>query len=161
MLAKFFSLVPMLSLLGCRDVAPDVTGPTEADVPTRFRALIGGFLGPTYLVELNNGGLDYAAITEQREVVRIIPSVEQWSAFRKSLEELKVWQWRTNYSNPNVKDGTDWSLEIQYSDRSNHIAGANSYPKAPGAPNRKPEFTKTFQKYLLTVQALIGGRDFK
>src|SRR4051812_13699331 len=134
MLAKILSLGAMLLLLGCRAAAPEAVRASEADVPTRFRASIGRFLSSTYVVELDHGRLNYSVTKpyNESEQAHITPTTEQWVAFRKALDELKLWQWRTNYPNPNVLDGTGWSIEIQYADRSNQIVGVNSYPKTSG-----------------------------
>jgi hypothetical protein len=51
------------------------------------------------------------------------PSPEQWAAFGRSLDEIDIWSWRSEYPNPGILDGTQWGLDIEYPDRSVHWHG--------------------------------------
>jgi hypothetical protein len=132
-------------------------------VPTRFVARIGGFLGSSYSVELNDGALTYTASGRGHTDVRhmtITPTDAAWREFRKTLDELKVWQWQKDYPRGGVVDGTQWLFEIVYSDRSLRSRGDNNYPDADGRPTGTPEFTPVFHRYLGAIKKLIGGKDF-
>lgn len=133
------------------------------NMPTIFNARIGGFLGPSYSVKLKDGSLVYSASKGGQEIdsSKIIPTAAQWREFHDALNNLNVWQWRTNYINPDVLDGTQWSLEIKFEDQSLKTCGSNCYPKADGRPNGKPEFTKEFCNYLKAVKKLLGERTFE
>ncbi len=132
--------------------------------PTSFRAAIGGFLGTTHIVTLENGALTYTDIgrgnKKNAKPQRITPSEKDWQEFRKKLDTVGVWKWQKSYLNRNVADGTDWSLAITYADRSLESKGRNAYPNANGSENKTPEATKTFSVYCAAVQALLGGRAF-
>jgi hypothetical protein len=132
-------------------------------VPTRFVARIGGFLGSSYSVELRDGTLTYTASDRGQTKVRhttITPTDAAWREFRQTLDELKVWQWRSDYPRGGVVDGTQWLFEIAYSDRNLKSRGDNNYPDATGKPTGKPEITPVFKGYLEAVKKLIGGKDF-
>jgi hypothetical protein len=132
-------------------------------VPTRFVARIGGFLGSSYSVELKDGTLIYTASDRGQANIRhttITPTDAAWREFRKTLDELKVWQWRSDYPRGGVVDGTQWLVEIAYSDRSLKSRGDNNYPDAAGKPTGRPEVTPIFNRYLEAVKKLIGGKDF-
>ena len=50
--------------------------------------------------------------------------------FLDGLRELHIGEWRTNYMNPDVLDGTQWELTIEFSDghKSFKTGGSNAYP---------------------------------
>lgn len=116
----------------------------------RFRAGIEGFRGPSYSVELKAGDIRYSAREPGSETtistIRATPS--QWCEFRRSLDDLGMWEWREAYSNPKVLDGTQWDLDIAYADHSLRTQGFNDYPKS-------------FTAYLSAVEKLVGGKPFR
>jgi hypothetical protein len=141
--------------------APAATEATAA--PERFRARIGGFLGYTYEVVLKDDYIDYTRSTGGKKTLsaRVHPTMEQWKAFRTELDAIGVWQWRAQYSAPGVADGTQWSLEVAYPDRSIKTQGSNEYPGARSGPSGGPESSKIFARYLKAVQRLLGGKSFE
>lgn len=50
--------------------------------------------------------------------------------FLEQFREIYIGEWRSRYVNKGVLDGTQWSLDIYYSNdkRSVHIYGSNAYP---------------------------------
>lgn len=50
--------------------------------------------------------------------------------FLDGIRELHIGEWRTNYMNPYVLDGTQWELTIEFSDghRPFKSGGSNAYP---------------------------------
>ena len=50
--------------------------------------------------------------------------------FVRGLAELHIGEWKKNYVNPLVLDGTQWNLDIEYEDgrKPFHIYGSNAYP---------------------------------
>jgi hypothetical protein len=135
-----------------------------ADMPKEFSAIIGGFLGSTYVVELRDGALHYTekkgrdAVTSSATV---IPTSAQWQEFRKTIDELNIWQWHAQYPNRGTMDGTQWSLKIAYADRALKTHGDNNYPDANGAPSDNSDPSKSFNRYLGAIRKLIGGRSFE
>jgi hypothetical protein len=159
-------------------------------LPERLRISIGGFFGPCYCVAFKKGrliytylpsrdslseGLDLGPLLElgvdmgpllelagsqtQREEIQ--PSAERWQTFRKELNRLNVWSWQAKYSNPAVCDGTGWSAEIVYSDRSLVSSGDNCFPGWDGraVPITGNETDNTFENFCHEVARLIG-REF-
>lgn len=131
--------------------------------PQSLRTSIGGFLGTSYSVELRDGSLYYSAADGARKTqpIRITPSAQQWREFRRALDGLGIWQWRTNYPNPGVYDGTQWALEIRYSDCSLKTQGDNNFPGRGGKPSGSPTGTKAFSAYTTAVRKLLGGKEFR
>jgi len=68
---------------------------------------------------------------------------------------------KKRYPSNGVVDGTQWSLDIAYADHKLHTHGDNDYPKDTGEPNRDPQPTKVFNRYLAAVQKLLGGDSFQ
>jgi len=44
------------------------------------------------------------------QAVKVTPTDQQWREFRRALDNVSIWQWRTNYPEPGFCDGTQWSL---------------------------------------------------
>ena len=132
-------------------------------MPKEFSAIIGGFLGSTYAVELRDGALHYTEKKgrEMTSSATVIPSAEQWQEFRKTIDQLNIWQWRAEYPNRGTMDGTQWSLTIAYADSALKTHGDNNYPDANGGPSDNSEPSKTFNRYLAAISKLIGGRGFE
>jgi hypothetical protein len=135
--------------------------------PKKLRAVIGGFLGSTYVVELRDGALRY---TQKRGTsagygvissATVTPTVQQWQEFRKFIDQLNIWQWRADYPSQGTQDGTQWSLEIAYADHALQTHGNNSYPDSSGKPNGKAIPTEAFNRYLAAIKKLIGDRSFE
>jgi hypothetical protein len=154
----------------CCATASFVLGPfgacaeEAAFTPERLTARIGGFLGVTYEVELRRDGVSYMKFApgHRKPTSTVIkPTTAQWREFRVALDELRVWQWRSEYPNTGTMDGTQWSLAIAYGDRALKTKGDNNYPTASGKPNGKPQTTETFGRYLAAVERLLGGKTFK
>lgn len=172
--SRFQSTPVRAILFGLRPVtlfllfaAPVIGADERSQVPTRFTAGIGGFLGASYSVELRDGALLYTSYTaleggrrEQKQET-LTPTAAQWRDFRRTLDALKVWQWRTNYPNHGVSDGTQWTLDIAYADRSLTTRGDNNYPDGTRKPSGSDNSTKTFKRYLAAIRKLLGGKNFE
>jgi hypothetical protein len=132
-----------------------VAGDPDA-TPNRFAATIWTFdRGSAYAVELQGQTLRY---TRDATTRRIAPTQQQWRAFRRALDDVNVWRWRADYD-ASVTDGTSWSLKIEYADHTLDTKGHNAYPDHTGSPSRMLP-TRSFTRYLLAVQTLLGDRPF-
>jgi hypothetical protein len=161
MRAILFRLCPLTLFLVF--AAPGMRADERSPVPTRFIARIGGFLGASYSVELHDGALLYTSSESgqrNRKQETLTPTAAQWREFRQTLDDLKVWQWRADYPNHGINDGTQWSLDIAFADRSLTAHGDNNYPDTTGKPNGSSDSTKTFNRYLAAIKKLIGGKNF-
>jgi hypothetical protein len=137
-------------------------GETNA-IPQRFHTRIGGFMGHTYEVQLQDGCLQYETFGRgnKPERARVCPTMEQWREFRREVDAIGVWRWRAQYSTPGVADGTQWSLDVTYSDRAVRTQGSNNYPGDTQESFGVPSGSKAFTRYLKAVQRLLGGRAFE
>jgi hypothetical protein len=138
-------------------------------LPERLRINIGGHFGPGYGVTFKKGRLTYTywppreSCSQEPEPQReeIQPSDKQWKAFRTGLNRVNVWCWQANYSDSAVCDGTGWSAEIAYSDRSIVSSGDNCFPGLDGRALSIAvhERDNTFERFSRAVARLIG-REF-
>jgi hypothetical protein len=141
-----------------------IPGAELPPIPKQFSASIGGFLGSSYQLELHGATLTYTASGRgHRDSQRatITPTPAQWREFREALDALKIWEWRPDYPTDGTVDGTQWALDIEYTDHVLKTQGSNCYPDATGKPNGKPESTKTFDLYLAAIKKLTGGKTFQ
>jgi hypothetical protein len=144
--------------------APVMGADEQSQVPTRFTARIGGFLSASYSVELRDAALLYTSSERgqrNQKHATLTPTAAEWRAFRQTLDDLKVWQWRADYPRQGTVDGTQWSLDIAYSDHSLTARGDNNYPDAAGKPSGRPDSTEAFNRYLAAIKKLIGGKSFE
>ena len=162
MLKRTVPLSALLLAVALLCSPPLIASKTSA-IPQRFHARIGGFMGYTYYVELQDGGLQYTRSGGGQKTMsaRVRPTTEQWTEFRRELDALGIWRWRAHYTNPGVADGTQWSLDVAYPDRAIKTEGDNDYPGATANPSGVPSGSKVFARYLKAVQQLLGGRAFE
>jgi hypothetical protein len=134
-------------------------------LPTRLRRFVGGFLGPSYWVDLEGDALTYRARRFDPEANRfketikrgIKPSADQWGRFWRALDEARLWQWRAHYpAPPNLADGTQWSVDIDVRGRVVKSSGDKNFPGRPSGVT-----SELFEKYLAAVRALLGGEEFR
>jgi hypothetical protein len=132
-------------------------------LPQEFHARIGGFMGYTYDVHLQEGALQYSRSGRggKPQSIRVSPTTEQWLEFRRELDAIGVWDWRRTYPNPGVADGTQWLLEVTYPDRTAKSQGSNNYPGAKAEPSGVPSGSKVFTRYLKAAERLLGGKAFE
>jgi len=117
-------------------------------------------MGVSYSVELHDGLLTYTIFGKWRINAKqetITPTEAQWREFRQTLDDLRIWQWRTDYPSNGVVDGTQWSLDIAYADHTLHTHGDNNYPDHTGKPNGEPEPTQVFQPIPCGYPGTTGG----
>jgi len=142
-------LTKLCSLALVMIMAASVSAAEQSSVPKTFSAYIGGFNGPTYLVELRDGALLYTSGEHRQQEHKVItPTSAQWREFRQTLDELVVWQWRPDYTNASSADGTQWRLSLDYPDRGLRSQGSNDFPKH-------------FDRYLAAVRKLLDGEEFR
>ena len=122
------------------------------NIPNKFEISIGGYLGNSFSVLMvKDGKLEYRSSdygSANWKKIIINPTIEMWTAFRCSLDSIKIWRWKERYSNADIVDGTSWGISIQYDDIIIHTSGSDNYPK------------NGFEQFLKAVQTLVGGREF-
>ncbi len=131
----------------------------QADVPKEFSASIAQFFTGAYNVKLDGSVLLYRA-PQAADAIRISPTPQQWRDFRRALDEIDIWHWRSDYRGRST-DGVYWSLRIEYSDRSHKTGGYASFPEeaaSPGSCSRTT--TRPYTRFLAAVDRLLGDQPF-
>jgi hypothetical protein len=100
----------------------DYSTPIEKDIPLSLEKFIGGYLGSSYSVKLERDCLVYQPL----EVLEISPSPGEWEAFRQQIDQLDVWSWESDYEDPGVVDGTNWTVDLKYPDKGISSEGGNN-----------------------------------
>lgn len=118
--------------------------------PKTFEAWIGGFLGPSYRLELTEDGLLYETYEHGYELYAselLLPTTAQWSRFLNDVAVSGVWEWDGRYRGAEAVDATTWYVAIEAGSRTIVSRGLNHYP--PG-----------FVDFLRCVRRLLDGRNF-
>lgn len=131
----------------------------QADVPKEFSASIAQIFTGVYSVKLDGSVLLYRA-PQAADAIRISPTPQQWRDFRRALDEIDIWHWRSDYRGRST-DGVYWSLRIEYSDRSHKTGGYASFPEEDAGPGTCSRTTnRPYTRYRAAVQRLLGDQPF-
>jgi hypothetical protein len=151
---RLFSLVLLLllALSGC--------AANESYIPAHLTVRNGGSFGPSYTVVLDGDTLIYKVRNKTEAIERTRPTLAQWKAFRKELDEIDVWHWRNEYFTEGVLDGNVWQFEVEYSDRAIKSIGHEGYPQGDGSPSAKGRLTAQYKRHVNAIRILLGGRQF-
>lgn len=118
--------------------------------PKAFEAWIGGYLGPSYRLELTAEGLVYEIYERGYELYAsetLEPSTAEWSRFLNDVALSGIWDWDDRYKGEDGGDGTTWYVTLQAGSQTVVSRGLNHYP--PG-----------FVDFLRCVRRLLAGRHF-
>jgi hypothetical protein len=131
----------------------------EDYLPRRFKFFIGGLRGGSSWEwdgkALQCGTLD--SVRGKGTTKTITPSADQWKKFWKTMDEVKVWKWRSRYENLDVLDGSSWSLELEYGDEMVRSRGRNGYPSDDDvAAMAGPGESEIFKKFREAVRELVA-----
>lgn len=118
---------------------------------TLFKSFKGGYSGPSYYYYINKvedkyqfrfgyseDGRRIDNNLEDESLNRIDYQKSDYDAFIKELKEI-IKDWKDNYDEPNVIDGTQWNLDLLENDK--HYRGTNKFP------DNFDEFTNLLKKY--------------
>ena len=127
-------------------------------LPTKLHFDIGGFNGECHEIQFHKGQLQYCTAegaylwTPQ---TLLNPGRQQWEDFWRDVDAAGVWTWAKEYVNPEVLDGTQWSLAMRHKGRSIRTEGSNAYP---GADSPDLPETGSFAQFLQALRQLSGVR---
>jgi hypothetical protein len=122
----------LVALAGCAGTETQPTTNPADVVPKKFTFKIVTVVGRSYDIQLKDGLLEYSVTQpgEKRKApLHRAPTEAQWQEFRHRLDGLKVWRWKSDYGNKQFTGGTQWSLDIEYSDHAVHSEGHRDFPK--------------------------------
>lgn len=129
---KMAILVLLVCLLsGCAGLGvPDATPATSLE---SFHFSIGGFgVYNDYSVDSLHQRLVYTLSEldygDEAGTFEHQWDADTWDAFTRDVLACGVTEWDSNYTDPGVCDGTQWSLTMEGSLGSIHVSGSNAYP---------------------------------
>jgi hypothetical protein len=145
------------ALVYCSGMTVMVGAPIENSLPSRLLASVEGFDGPSYRVEIVDAAhvayfSNPRGFTVWEGTKRIVLKIPRgaWTRFRLRLDAAHVWNWKPEYINRRVADGTVWKLEVEYRDRHLSGHGSNAYP-----------VRRQFEEFCAAIRELIGEKAFK
>lgn len=139
----------------------------KASQPGKFEARIGGYMGWSFSATLTDKGVEYVEYAEKYAPMAaklISPAPARWRALAKKLDELAVWDWKREYINKTMKDGTSWEFECEWGGRKISTGGSNAFPgdadhrKAATDPVNE---SNRFDRFLQAISELLGGEPFE
>ena len=96
-----------------------------------IKASVGGYLGGHYGVEIDFVGRSLTWSTPLSSIENNYEKTIRQSSINRFIEEIKainLLNWKSKYIEPNVCDGTQWSVEIIRNGRNIKIYGSNKFP---------------------------------
>jgi hypothetical protein len=118
--------------------------------PVIFKTWIGGFVGPSYEVELIDGELTYRVFERGYDVHNtetFSPNDSDWRRFRETVDRIDLWSWAPVYNGESLPDATTWFIHLKMAAGEVTSTGINLYPPL-------------FVDYMHAVRDLLGGRHF-
>lgn len=99
---------------------------------SKLRMWIGGIFGPINYVDFDMS--DLSATYHRLETVGDDEFVSETKfnkdSFLSKIEKMDLLNWEKSYVDDNFRDGTQWYVDIQFSDGSDiEISGSNAYPE--------------------------------
>ena len=126
------------------------------DYPTTLHFEIGGFTETCHQIEFMDGKLQYrraegAYVWEP--AISLEPDSAAWDRFWQGVESAGVWSWEKGYWNPDILDGTQWSLKLNHQGRSIKTDGSNAFP---GSQQPDDPAKCEFGQFIEAVRKLTG-----
>jgi hypothetical protein len=112
-------------------------------------------------VTFENGELSYRTGTDFFDKttgpLRCTPDQDRWASFWTAIERIGVWDWKPDYSDTGVLDGTQWSLRMRHNGRVMSSEGDNDYP---GGVDAEFSDDSPFGQFLAALAQLLGVKQF-
>ena len=116
-----------------------------------IKASVGGFFEGYYLIEVDLISLHVIWTKDgggiETEVYQKNINAKTAEQFIDHLKLVKLLDWKSDYCDPGVLDGTQWDIEIIREGRNLRISGSNAFPD---------EWNK-----FCSIMAKISDRDFR
>ena len=100
----------------------------------KLGASVGGYMGHSFSVDIDfkKGSAKYDVYEREykpKSTETIILSESKIKAFLKTLEKVKITEWKEHYPNPGIMDGTNWGIGINFSSNKKFSSsGDNAFP---------------------------------
>lgn len=132
----------------------DKIGANDSHLPKRMNVHIGSCLGTSYQIEVKDEKIIYREFDSYQhedavDNTHVLYADKQlWDEFWNSLDKIKIWDWKSDYSNPDIVDGGYWYINIIYDTKKKIFSsGGNAYPD-------------NFIEFIHAIRKLIKGKKF-
>lgn len=124
----------------------------EEFIPNKFEFIIGSFDSSYCIIEIKDNKLTHSfsvawGKSNPFSATQVIPTQSEWKKFWIRVEDLQVWKWKKDYSDPDTCDGVQWSLKMKLKKKTLNTYGCNSYPES-------------FDQFKNAISDLLGGLPF-
>ncbi len=114
----------------------------------KLNASVGGYMGHSFVVEIDFEKalaeykvFDRGYVSKSSKTLNL--SSKKMSDFVQVLDKIKIIEWKKDYPNPGIMDGTNWGIEIKFDNNKKLISsGDNAFPA------QWETFCKSIQKLL-------------
>ncbi len=112
----------------------------------------GGFRGPSIEIMYKKNNFEISFMNQGHLVTHYIkqPSEIKWDKFFLFLDDIKIWEWKKEYIDPNILDGTQWEIKI-----------SNSYKKIKSYGSNKFPNKKKFNDLINEIETLFNLKELK
>ncbi len=112
----------------------------------------GGFRGPSIEIMYKKNNFEISFMNQGHFVTHYIkqPSKIKWDKFFLFLDDIKIWEWKKEYIDPNILDGTQWEIKI-----------SNSYKKIKSYGSNKFPNKKKFNDLMNEIETLFNLKELK
>ena len=118
----------------------------------KLYASVGGYMGYSFAVEINfqKALVEYKVFDrgyEPKSTETVKLSKIKIANFLKTLNTIKITEWKERYPNPGIMDGTNWSVDINFNNNKKLISSGDN------------AFARQWKTFCNGIQELIG-KDF-
>ena len=112
----------------------------------------GGFRGPSIQIEYKKNNFEISFMNQGSIITHFIksPSKIKWDNFFLFLDNIKIWEWKKEYVDPNILDGTQWEIEVSNSSKKIKSCGSNKFPNK-----------KNFKGLMNEIETLFNLKELK
>ena len=110
---------------------------------------IGGFGSQTDRIIYRDNKVNHELFESDYILKSTEPTSKEWEQFFDVMDSLKVWNWKKDYNDEGMLDGTQWELIIKIKGkRGRKIYGSNGYPEPKG----------TFKSFIKALNKLSNSK---
>ena len=118
----------------------------------KFYFYLGGFTELRYEIDYKGNQFNVSFDKNARRITCYIDSPPQsnWDRFWLFLDDINIWEWKKEYVDKNIMDGTQWELKFSNSKKTITSYGSNLFPNK-----------KIFQNLIKEIEILFELKELK
>ena len=122
----------------------------------KFYFYLGGFRELRYEIHYKNKKFNISFGSNGQHITFYTdpPKHCNWERFFLFLDSINIWEWKNEYVNYNIVDGTQWEIEFSNSVKKIKSFGSNKFPD-------KKKFKKLIEEIEILFQLQELKKEFK